>query len=191
MAVVILREVRFLPILAARWLRRAVVIFAWRLPVLVTQASSPRRRVLSRLDVLSRVRFTYPAISLWRRDLITTEVEWRGNHKLYCYRFHPHKDKTGVSCSGRFMLTGEQVEVLLEFWSDQPVQRLRLPQPGKTVCVAHRLPDGGLQFLRYTPYRTVASTFRIFAADVRPFLAFAEHGLPRIEAETWEACLSV
>jgi hypothetical protein len=141
-------------------------------------SQKPSRK--SRLAVAASKKFLYPAISLWRKEPITTLVEWCRNGKLYLYRFHPHYDKLGRDCAGRFMLTGEQVEVLLEFWNGVPLQRIVLPQIGKARCEVQHLPDGGLQLLRYDQLGKVATTFRIFAGDVAAFLVFAERGLPRI-----------
>jgi hypothetical protein len=151
---------------------------ALALPRTVFPFPTPRKK--SRLDVLSSHTFLYPRIGLWRSRPITTQVEWRGNGKLYCYRFHPHKTKLGTPCDGRLMLTGVQVEALLEFWQDAPLWHRWLPQEGTTRLLVQRMPDGGLQFSRIDRRGQVGITFRLFACDVAGFLAFAERGLPRI-----------
>jgi hypothetical protein len=148
------------------------------LPANILSFPSPRRR--SRFDVRSSHIFLYPRIGLWRSRPITTQVEWRGNSKLYCYRFHPHKTKLGSSCDGRLMLTGVQVEALLEFYQDVPLWHRWLPQEGTTRLLVQRMPDGGLQFARIDRFGQVGITFRIFACDVSSFFLFAERGLPRI-----------
>jgi hypothetical protein len=107
-------------------------------------------------------------------------VEWRGNGKRYCYRFHPHQTKLGSPCDGRLMLTGVQVETLLEFYQDVPLWQHWLPQDGNTRMLVQRMADGGLHFSRIDRFGKVGITFRLFACDVHAFLHFAEQGLPRI-----------
>jgi len=128
--------------------------------------SAPRR-----LKPLNEMTVTQPTISTWRLDPIKMRVEFRANDKLYLFRYHPHKD-----CTGRFMLLPDQVRTLLD-GCRAGKDVICLPQSGKTRCEAWRLPDKGLQLIRFDKNGQRVETFRILSADLQVFLTFCQFDL--------------